>query len=50
MPSERTDGVLRDILHHIDLVATQFVKGFDLEAFKPALPSLRSAIEEEISR
>src|SRR5215471_14483968 len=33
MPSERTDGVLRDILHHIDL-ATQFVKGFDLEAFK----------------
>jgi uncharacterized protein with HEPN domain len=34
MPSERTDGVLRDILHHIDL-ATQFVKGFDLEAFKP---------------
>src|SRR5262245_34405422 len=33
MPSERTDGVLRDILHHIDL-ATQFVKGFNLEAFK----------------
>ena len=49
MPSERTDGVLPDILYHIDL-ATQFVKGVDLEAFKPALPSLRSAIEEEISR
>jgi len=34
MPSERTDGVLRDILHHIDL-ATQFVKGFDIETFMP---------------
>lgn len=34
MPSERTNGVLRDILHHIDLAA-EFVKGLDLEAFKP---------------
>lgn len=34
MPSERTDGVLRDIPHHIDLAA-QFVRGFDLETFKP---------------
>jgi uncharacterized protein with HEPN domain len=34
MPSERADGVLRDILHHIDLAA-EFVEGFDLETFKP---------------
>jgi uncharacterized protein with HEPN domain len=33
MPSDRTDGTLRDILHHIDL-ATQFVQGLDREAFK----------------
>jgi uncharacterized protein with HEPN domain len=33
MPSERTDGVLRDILHHIEL-ATQFVEGLDRESFK----------------
>jgi len=33
MPSERADGVLRDILHHIDL-ASQFVKDFDLDRFK----------------
>jgi uncharacterized protein with HEPN domain len=33
MPSERTDGLLRDILHHIEL-AIHFVKDFDPEAFK----------------
>jgi uncharacterized protein with HEPN domain len=33
MPSERTDGVLRDILHHIDLAA-QFVEGFGRDTFK----------------
>jgi len=33
MPSERTDGVLRDILHHIDL-ATAFVGTLDSAAFK----------------
>ena len=33
MPSDRTDGTLRDVLHHIDL-ASQFVRGFDREAFK----------------
>ena len=33
MPSDRTDGALRDILHHIDL-ATQFVQDLDREAFK----------------
>jgi uncharacterized protein with HEPN domain len=33
MPSDRTDGTLRDILHHIDL-ATQFVLDLDREAFK----------------
>ena len=32
MPSERTDVVLLDILHHIDL-ATNFVQGFDRETF-----------------
>ena len=32
MPSDRTDGTLRDILHHIDLAA-QFSGGFDREAF-----------------
>jgi uncharacterized protein with HEPN domain len=36
MPSERTDGVLRDILHHIDL-AVHFIKDFDLETFKSDL-------------
>jgi len=33
MHSERTNGALRDILHHINL-ATQFVEGFDRETFK----------------
>jgi uncharacterized protein with HEPN domain len=33
MPSERIDGVLRDIFHHIDL-ATEFVRDFDLDMFK----------------
>ena len=32
MPSDRIDGNLRDILHHIDL-ATEFVRGLDREAF-----------------
>jgi uncharacterized protein with HEPN domain len=32
MPSERTDVVLLDILHHIDLAAN-FVQGFDRETF-----------------
>ena len=36
MPSDRTDGTLRDVLHHIDL-ASQFVRGFDREAFKADL-------------
>ena len=33
MPSERAGGILRDILHHIDL-ATEFVRDVDLETFK----------------
>jgi uncharacterized protein with HEPN domain len=33
MRSERTDGALRDILHHINLAA-QFVEGFDRDTFK----------------
>jgi uncharacterized protein with HEPN domain len=33
MHSERTNGALRDILHHINL-ATQFVEGFDRETFR----------------
>lgn len=33
MPSERTNGILRDVLHHIDL-ATEFVKNFGLDDFK----------------
>jgi uncharacterized protein with HEPN domain len=32
MPSERTDGTLRDILYHIDL-ATEFAGGLDREIF-----------------
>ncbi|MDA9412750.1 HepT-like ribonuclease domain-containing protein [Bradyrhizobium sp. CCBAU 45384] len=32
MPSDRIDGVLRDILHHIDL-ATEFAVDLDREAF-----------------
>lgn len=32
MPSDRIDGTLRDILHHIDL-AIQFAGGLDREAF-----------------
>jgi uncharacterized protein with HEPN domain len=33
MPSERTNGALRDIVHHIDL-ATEFVKDLGLDAVK----------------
>ena len=33
MRSERTNGALRDILHHINLAA-QFAEGFDRETFK----------------
>jgi len=33
MPSERTDGVLRDILHHI-VLAARFVEGLDRHSFK----------------
>ncbi|MCK1719056.1 HepT-like ribonuclease domain-containing protein [Bradyrhizobium sp. 141] len=32
MPSDRTDGILRDILHHIDL-AIEFAAGLDRDAF-----------------
>jgi uncharacterized protein with HEPN domain len=32
MPSKRIGGVLRDILHHIDLAA-HFIEGFDRETF-----------------
>ncbi|WP_244429616.1 MULTISPECIES: hypothetical protein [Bradyrhizobium] len=32
MPSDRIDGTLRDILHHIDLAA-EFATGLDREAF-----------------
>ncbi|WBL78498.1 DUF86 domain-containing protein [Bradyrhizobium xenonodulans] len=32
MPSDRIDGTLRDILHHIDL-ATEFAGGLDREGF-----------------
>jgi uncharacterized protein with HEPN domain len=36
MPSERANGALRDILHHVHL-ATEFVEGFDRETFKADL-------------
>jgi uncharacterized protein with HEPN domain len=36
MPSERADGPLKDILHHIDL-AERFVEGFDRDSFKADL-------------
>jgi uncharacterized protein with HEPN domain len=36
MPSERAEGSLRDILHHIDL-AVQFAEGRDRETFKSDL-------------
>ena len=39
MPSDRTDGALRDILHHIDL-ATHFVEGFDRDTFRADLRSV----------
>jgi uncharacterized protein with HEPN domain len=32
MPSDRIDGALRDVLHHIDL-AIEFAGGLDREAF-----------------
>lgn len=32
MPSDRIDGTLQDILHHIDL-AIEFASGLDGEAF-----------------
>jgi uncharacterized protein with HEPN domain len=60
MPSERTAGSLRDILHHIDL-ATHFVEGVDLNTFKADLRTVyavtrcleiisEASIEEELSR
>lgn len=39
MPSDRIDGTLRDILHHIDL-ATEFAGGLDREAFVADLRSV----------
>jgi uncharacterized protein with HEPN domain len=39
MPSDRIDGTLRDILHHIDLAA-RFVGGFDRGAFAADLRSV----------
>jgi uncharacterized protein with HEPN domain len=36
MPSERTHGILSDILNHIDLAA-EFIKGSDLDTFKSDL-------------
>src|SRR5882757_7412364 len=39
MPSDRADGALRDILHHIDL-AMGFVEGFDRETFKADIRSV----------
>src|SRR5882757_1989254 len=39
MPSDRADGALHDILHHIDLSA-QFVDGFDRETFKADIRSV----------
>jgi hypothetical protein len=46
MPSDRTDGTLRDILHQIDL-ATQFVLGLDRERFKA---NMRTVYLEERHR
>ncbi|KJC57317.1 hypothetical protein UP10_30135 [Bradyrhizobium sp. LTSPM299] len=42
MPSDRADGALRDILHHIDL-ATKFVEGFDRQTFKADIRSVYAA-------
>ncbi|MBV8927004.1 MAG: DUF86 domain-containing protein [Bradyrhizobium sp.] len=39
MPSERTTGALRDILHHIDL-ANQFAEGLDRSTFKSDLKTV----------
>jgi uncharacterized protein with HEPN domain len=39
MPSDRTDGTLQDILHHIDL-ATGFSAGLSRDAFKADLRSV----------
>jgi uncharacterized protein with HEPN domain len=36
MPSKPADAALRDILHHVNL-ATEFVAGIDLDAFKDDL-------------
>jgi hypothetical protein len=43
MPSKRTDGALRDILHNINL-ATQFVDGFDRETFKADIRAVYAVI------
>ena len=42
MPSERTAGALRDILHHINL-AKQFVSGYDRDGFKADLRTVYAA-------
>lgn len=39
MPSDRIDGTLRDILHHIDL-ATEFARALDREAFAADLQAV----------
>jgi uncharacterized protein with HEPN domain len=38
MPSDRIEGTLRDILHHVDL-AGEFARGLDREAFAADLRS-----------
>ena len=42
MRSDRIDGTLRDILHHVDL-ATEFVAGLDREAFAADLRTVYAA-------
>ena len=39
MPSKHTEGVLRDILHHIDL-ASQFAQGHDRDTFRADVRTL----------
>ena len=43
MPSERADGTLRDILHHIDL-ATEFAGALDRETFAADLRTVYAVI------
>jgi len=50
MPSDRIDGTLRDILHHVDLATEDVTAHLVWETVRQALPALRVAVTQEIAR